>query len=387
MPAPENTLPKGIFLTEYGSYKHSWREGSKQKAKSFPTLKEAVEFKEACERRLKEGKQVMRRKDVPTLEEFAAQWLAGRSDLEESTQLLYARLLTTHVLPTLGHLPLVDLRPRRLAEWQEARLRESAGPAVIGKTQALLGQILQKAVLPYEYLDQNPVTALDRPGYEKRTQRWLTAQEVEALRTWYLERDDLGSATLISVLAYIGIRPQDALARVWGDLGVKLLVDTKISLGELRSGSKTSREHKRKVYVPDPVREDLEEWRLVSRGARLIWPRSDGKPWTKTDWDNWRARHPKHGNRPRCFKAAAEAVGLGSTLTPYHLRHTAATLYAAAGWNHVQVAKQLGHSPEVSARIYQHLLDEQPSNRTIEDYIHEARAGNLRVPGELEARA
>jgi len=378
-----------IHPTPYGTYEIRWRENGAQKSATRKTKREAIELQAEVDRRNAEGRPVMRRKDVPTLRKFATTWLASRADLEESTLTRYAEQLETHVLPDLGHLSLVDLKPRRLAEWQTQRLAEGAGPAVLGKAQSRLSQILDSAVLPHEYLDANPVLALKPPAYKKKSHRWLTAADVEALRTWFLERDDLGSATLISILAYVGPRPQDALARVWPDLrDGRLLIETKVSGGEVKPGSKTDSEHKRRVYVPRPVLDDLEEWRLAANGSGLIFPRAkDGLPWTKNDYDNWRERHPK-GNpprRPRCFKAAAEATGLGSTLSPYDLRHTAATLYAAAGWNHVQIANQLGHSPKVSAGTYQHLLDEQAvpggERRTIEDYIREARG----LPLEREA--
>jgi integrase len=79
---------------------------------------------------------------------------------------------------------------------------------------------------------------------------------------------------------------------------------------------------------------------------------------------------------------AARQVGdawlaVDASLKPYDLRHTAATLYAAAGWTAVEIGAQLGHSPEVSQRTYQHLLDAKPGERrSVEDYIAEARAAD-----------
>jgi len=385
-----------IEPTPAGTFRVCWRENGRPKSKIRKTRPEAKVYLEEVERRLTEGKLVMRRSDVPTLSEFTAQVLATWSGrVTERTLGVYAEGLEVHVLPFLGHLPLTDLRPRRLGEWQEQRLAEGAGPAVLGKTQRTLGRILRKAVLPHEYLDHNPVDALDQPGYTKKSQRWLTAEEVEALRTWYLENDDPGSATLISILAYIGIRPQGALARTWADLTpgapgwVKhasadaggLTVTTKNVDGKIVEGSKASSDSKYVVYVPGPVLADLEIWRPISplSAIGLLWPQHrDGKPWTKTDWGNWSSRSPSkhHRQRPKCFKRAAEDIGLGSTLTPYHLRHTAATLYAAAGWSHIEVAKQLMHSPAVSASTYQHLFDQRPTgapNASIDDYIREAR--------------
>ena len=116
--------------------------------------------------------------------------------------------------------------------------------------------------------------------------------------------------------------------------------------------------------------------------------KTDGGPWTKNDWDNWRSRIRRDGSRGHSFKKAAEEVGLGASLKPYDLRHTAATLYAAAGWTAVEIGHQLGHSPELSQRTYQHLLDTKPGERrSIEDYINEARGiAPVRDPFGVEAR-
>lgn len=362
-----------IHETAQGTWRVSFREGRKQRTVTKKTKGEAQTYQADIDRRMTEGKPIVRRSDAPTLGDFAKDWLASRTDLAESTQIRYAECLSTHILPSLGHLSLVDLRPRRLAQWQEERLAAGAGPANLGKSQMILSQICDRAVLPHEYIDANPVLALKRPKYEKKAHRWLTAGEVESLRMWFLERGDVGSATLISVLAYVGIRPQDALALSWSDLSERLSVMKKNVDGKILSGSKTGEGYKRTVYIPGPVMKDLEEWRVVRPGG-LIFPRTDGQPWTKTDYANWRSRHPKDGKRPRCFRAAAEAADLGESLTPYALRHTGASLLAACGWGAVEIAHQLGHKATESQRTYQHILVLDPGPRkTIEDYICEAR--------------
>ncbi len=369
-----------IRKTRHNTFEVRYREGKKERSASFKTKGDAMAFQQKLDRSL-HG--VVRRQDVPTLNDFAVEWFAERrSDLSESTFRTYCGYMDFNVLPYLGHLPLIDLRPRRLAEWQRERLAAGAGPAVLGKTQTLLSQILDSAVLPYEYLEVNPISALKKPAYAKKEHRWLTAAEVELIRGWYLERGDVGSATLVSVLAYVGIRPQDALALRWDDLTDRLAVLRKNVNGEIVPGSKTGLGYRRYVYVPPIVRADLEAWKQVSQWTDLIFPRaSDGQPWTKSDFDNWRSRRQTRrtptGNvltKGRCFKTAAEEVRLGWSLKPYDLRHTGATLYAAAGWNYLEVGRQLGHSPEVSMRVYQHLFDQtEGERRSVEDYIREAR--------------
>jgi integrase len=314
--------------------------------------------------------------------------LASRKKLAPSTKAQYREWLAVHVLPILGHLSIAELKPRLLQEWQDTRLEEGAGPAVLGKAQTLLGQILKKAVLPYEYLDANPVAALDKPEYAAREHRWITASEVEAIRLWYLERDDIGSATLVSVLAYVGPRPQAHLARLWTDLRPEppkwvrspaagsggLQISSKNSQGVILPGSKTSAQDRSFVYVPSLVVADYKLWQEASLGTGLIFPRAkDGEPWTKTDWDNWRSRLLKDGSLGYSFKQAARDVGLGRSLKPYDLRHTCATLCAAAGWNDVELGQQLQNSAETCARVYKHLLHEAPTGGTIDDYIAEAR--------------
>lgn len=364
-----------IRNTPYGTFEVRYREGRRHRSATFKTKREAVAF----QRKIEASPYAPARSiDVPILEDFAADWLTTRTDLADTTMAQYCRWLDVHIVPDLGHLPLTELRPRKLAAWQADRLAGGAGPAVLGKAQTLLSQILDAAVLPYEYLEVNPIAALKRPAYKKREHRWLTAPEVESIRTWYLKREDTGSAALVSVLAYVGIRPQDALALRWSDLDERLAVTKKNVDGEILPGSKTGDGYRRTVYVPPSVRAELEAWQ---GDDELMFPRRDGQPWTKSDYDNWRsrrqskARAEKAGTvKGKCFKLAAEQAGLGWTLKPYDLRHTGATLYAAAGWNHLEVARQLGHSPEVSMRVYQHLFDgTEGERRSVEDYIQQAR--------------
>jgi integrase len=349
-----------IHKTKHGTFEIRWRENGRPKSATRKNKGEAEYLKTKIETR----GSFVRTQDAPTLEDFAAEWLATKN-VSQKTKDLYREQLETHVLPSIGHLSLTELKARRLAEWQTQRLEEGAGPAVLGKAQSVLRQIFDKAVLPYEYLDANPILSLDRPAYEKRSHRWLTAGDVEALRLWFIDREDLGSATLVSMLGYVGIRPQDALARMWSDVDTKLI-----------QGSKTGMGYIRKVEVPEIVRQDFEEWRIASNGRGLMFPRKkDALPWTKTDYENWRSRHPKADGqkRPRSFKAAAEALDM-PTLRPYDLRHTAASLMAAAGWTAVEIAHQLGHSPTESQKTYQHLIQTDRRDRgSIDDYIREAR--------------
>lgn len=466
-------LPKGIFRGSRGGYEFRGRDaGGKPVTKTGRDLGEVEEFKAEFERKKAQGQRLVRSIDVPIYEEHAAVVMAEfksglgtghRKPLAKSTFNEYVELLERYLLPHFAHLPLTEINKASfLANWQRERLDEQherndsrgSGACQLGKAQGLHARIMKRAVLPHEYLEQSVAEYLDPPSWEKLSHRWLTAGEVEALRMWYLERDDIGSAAFISCMAYIGPRPQDFLAAEWKNLrrtppawvrrpghgSGGLLLPNRNSYGEILVGSKSRAEEKFAVYVPGPVMGDLDLWQAEGPDtgwSAYVYPRSvDGGPWSKTDYNNWRHRAefdwyadakfglglcgcgcgeappvaakswakrghvkgqalplvPGHrarrtrAKRPPCFTLACEEVGLGPDVSPYALRHTAASLQAAAGATDVEIGHQLRHGPDTSRRNYQHLIHEAlRTDATIDDYIREAR-GIARAPEEDRVR-
>lgn len=398
-------MASGPYETPTGGFEIRWREGTKNRSKTFKPAsarkrdieaarERAIDWRKEVDRRQETGAPVYTRRDIPTVDEMCEIHLAAKhGKISERTERGYAELIATHISPSIGHLSLIDCRPGRMEEWQAQRLKEGAGPAVLGKAQGFLSSVFQRAVRR-EYIEANPLLGMERPGYKKRPHRWLSARQVEQIRGYFLDKKDVGSATLVSVLGYVGIRPQDALALEVAHIGERLQVVQKVVDGEVVPGSKTGESYMRSVPIPEAVRADLGNWMSLARISEgLVFPRSDGKPWTRSDWDNWRQRQKfarltdeereagkKRGVRVKCFRGAAEQIGLEGPVRPYDLRHTAATLMIAAGWTVAEVAYQLGHSISESMRTYQHLLDEAQGaeRRDLDDLIAEARGLTVR---------
>ncbi len=358
-----------VHKTSDGTWRVKYRENGRQYSKNFPTKALALRFDADVKERKLEGRPLARLKDAPTLEEFTIQWLAQRDDLAPTSQESYALALEKHVIPFLGHLRVhgSELRPVVLANWQQERLRAGAGRESVRRAQVALSQILDRAVLPYELLESNPIKPVGAPKQTKKEPRFLTGVEVERIRFACIQSDDYESATLISVLAYVGVRPQDALALTWGHVGEELSIFQKNVDGRIIPGSKKGLGYRRGVNLPDPVRDDLEEWRLANGSPGStdpIFTSSDGGWWNADHYRNWRNRQ---------FNRAVKKSGVGD-LTPYALRHTCASLLAAAGWNHLEIARQLGHSPETSVKVYQHLINAgNGRRRSIDEWIMGAR--------------
>jgi integrase len=89
-------------------------------------------------------------------------------------------------------------------------------------------------------------------------------------------------AALISVLAYAGLRPGEALALQWRDIREQtILVERAVSLGEEKD-TKTAAH--RTVRLLQPLAADLREWRLLSgrpSGKTLVFPSANGTLWTQ----------------------------------------------------------------------------------------------------------
>jgi integrase len=60
----------------------------------------------------------------------------------------------------------------------------------------------------------------------------VTVEQVEAMRPWCLRRDDLRSATLISLLAYAGPRPySEALPLAWAAVRRRTILENVVNRG------------------------------------------------------------------------------------------------------------------------------------------------------------
>jgi integrase len=170
------------------------------------------------------------------------------------------------------------------------------------------------------------------------------------------ELDRHRDATLVSLLAYSGPRPEsEALPLRWRQIGERTLT---------YHATKAGRVKPRRTRLLAPLARDLAEFRI-----RCGRPGDDELvfgEWSGNDWDNW---------RERIFQPAAIAVGLPDDTIPRDLRGSFASLLIFEGLNVLEVAPQLGHKPSTCLDIYGRLFVEfDPSRRRpAVDVIREAR--------------
>lgn len=356
-----------------------WRDGgraSRARSRTFARKADATAFEDELRRRRRLGEFGVLAGSQETLDRYVSEtWARTHAvTLSENTAAQYAGHYDVHIAPYLGQLKLSELTPEIIGRWQAERIAAGAGRTSVLKALTLLGGILQRAV-EAERLARNParlVRKASRPA--RREVRPMAPSTVEALRTASRSRD----AALISVLAYAGLRPQEALALCWGDVRERtILIERAVSLGREKD---TKTHAHRTVRLLAPLREDLLGWRMRCgrpRDTALLFAGPGGGLWTKTTYDNWRGR---------AFNRALKATGVVGT--PYTLRHSFASLLLHEGRSVIYVARQLGNDPRVTLSTYGHVIDELDGAPRIgaEDAIRAARAGSC-VTGVSEGAA
>lgn len=324
-----------------------WRQHGRNRARTFSTRRDARDFDAEVRRQRRAGSLAALDAGTETLgDHVTGTWAASHAAiLAPKTRLDYASLYDHHLRPYLGSIALREITPGLIGRWQSDRLAAGAGPIAVRHAMNLLGSILEHAFTGGR-LSENPARRVKKARCPWREEvQALPPAKIEAMRAALGARD----ATLISVLAYAGLRPGEALGLRWGDIRERtLLIQRSISLGT-EADTKT-RQH-RTVRLLAPLASDLRIWRMAAGRPddhELVFPGRDGHPWTQAAYQSWRRR---------AFARATQAAGLARART-YDLRHSFASLLLHEGRSVIYVARQLGHDARLTLTQYGHVIDE-----------------------------
>lgn len=414
---PRPAAPKGVepVLRRSDGHRQHWRwrfavrwtdpTTKKRKVEEFDTVGEAEDFRAHL--------RLARRRDAlgdltrgeRTLTDFVErEWWPNYAakELQRNTLETYAPVWNKHLHPRLGQLQLRQITPPVVHEFKTAAIDDGVGQPTVRRAMAILQSICRHATVLGE-LKVNPVREVPKPPVTRQLAVVaISPGQVEQLRAVFLDGyteqrtkgnrmieikhgpDPVGAA-LVSLFAYEGLRPEEALGLEYHHLRkATLLLEQKNIDGELVAGQKTGRRRARTTRSPTlytPVRQDLATLRPLSivpaddapraptsaLPTALLFPRpGDGQPWRAHDYKNW---------RNRVFKPAVAAAGLPIS-RPYDLRHACASLMLHAGKPLTEIAEHLGHSVSTLSEYYAHLIadlrDVEPVG--VEQQIINARA-------------
>jgi integrase len=234
-----------------GKWIDRWREGGVQHQRTFDRKADRDRFRDERRRRQQLGGLVadVLAADV-TLGEFMEDYwrLYAIPNLERNTRDAYRQQWAKHLHPRVGGYRLRQLSGKVInRELVETMRNAGVGAPTIRKALAVLQSILSYAVAE-ERLEHNPVARVAKPSaLRDREVPPIPPLVVERLRA----RLELRDATMISLLAYAGLRPQELLALKVDDVTErKLLVRRKVVDGELLPYTKTKRHRPVTLLAP-----------------------------------------------------------------------------------------------------------------------------------------
>jgi integrase len=343
-----------------------WRDNGRVRTRSLTSRRDALAFDADVKARKFKG-EVLPRQSKDTLADAYSQWLRLRgSNLAPQTLEVYEYAWNAHIRRTgfdshrLGEL----VSDPMLVEQLTADMRErGVGPAAQRKALVVLSAVLTAAV-QWKKIPTNPVWRMPKPpAGRQRVPHPFPPLLVERIKLRLRRRQTkdgpyraIGDATLVSLLSYAGLRPGEALALTWADVGLRTLAVDKAVADGVVGATKTGAV--RSVPLVQPLRQELDLWKGISRGAaddRFVFPSPEGGPWSRTQTNNWRGRIWRPALESLALETKLERL---ATAIPYDCRGSFVSLHLRAGASPLEVAAWAGHSPQVMFRHYANVIEE-----------------------------
>ena len=349
----------------------------KRKSWTCDTEREAKELEEHAKAELKRLEQQHVRPSLVTLRAFMAEWLQRKraEGRRPKTMYEYEALTRRLILPSLGGIPLADLSPMRIQQWQDALAPtpDAHGAAQAAHAHRTLRSALSDAVR-LGLLPSNPAKNA-RPTRRGRHKReGFTLQQAYAVLA---AAEGERHAPLIAFVLYSGLRHGEALGLRWADLDLDAGTITvrrtrSVVGGRMEEGPPKTKASRRTFTVPARAVEALRAQRAQQAEERL----AAGEEWAGEDYvfatrtgggldqnnvDRAFRRVRDNANATACKAAGKDpkTTRLFPELPLHSLRHaTASILLAATNGREGVCAKMMGHSLTEFTETYADLLQE-----------------------------
>jgi integrase len=291
------------------------------------------------------------------LGKYLEQWLVTvKTSVRPKTYEQYKQIVTSHIVPILGHIKLKDLRPDHIQTLYNTKLKSGTSNRMVIMIHTVLHLTLNQA-LKVGLIGRNPSDAVIKPKLVKKEMKTLTDTQVQTL---LLAVRGTRHEVLYQLAVTTGMREGELLGLKWADLDwvtrqVKVQRQLQWISGQgLVFSEPKSIAGRRVIVVGTATIEKLREhhqrqqWERLAAGDRwvendLIFATTIGTP------SNWRSLY-------RSFKKLLQTSNLPN-IRFHDLRHTAATLMLQQGINPKIVQERLGHSQiSLTLNTYSHVL-------------------------------
>ena len=352
----------------------SYRDADgKQCTRSFSTHKDAVQFDAAVKTgveatRIVPAAYAASASTGPTLHEWLEEWFTNySSQWSIRTRHQRALLCNKWIDPMLGSIRVSDLTKRRIKTYRSDMEALGASNSTINSATSVLSAALTAAEED-EVIDNNPCRNMRRMPHHRKLIRPLTPLDVEAIRfAMPTPRDKI----IVSLIAYAGLRPGEVCGLLAGSIRNGMIyVDQSAQFGEIVP---TKTRKPRTITILPSLAADLADYGLPADDELVV----QGEKGGILNWNIW---------GQRVWRVHVPDM----SVTPYHLRHTFASLALHEGRSLPWIASEMGHaSPTTLLDHYAHLYHEAElaTSVSMNDAIRDARSGeNQRAPASQAAR-
>jgi integrase len=316
----------------------------------FERKVDAVAWEQDQRRRLRLGEWIDPRRGQVPLSLIAADWLASRSSVKRRTRESDEAAWRNYIAPRFGNWPVASITAAEVSAWVGGLVARGLAPSTATRALATLRSVLAFAVADAR-VQHNVAAVVHKPtsGRVRRDGRALTLDELRALTQACKGR----YRDVVPMLALAGLR--------WGELA-GLQVGDRVSVpgpglrlrrAVLASGGggalyvDTLKNHRSRTV---PLVMDLvpivDRWAAGKAPDAWLFDAPEGGPLRESNW-----------KRSVGWSAATSAVGIPG-FRVHDLRHTAASVWLAAGADPKVVQRVLGHATAaMTMDLYGHMID------------------------------
>jgi integrase len=318
----------------------------KQRSETFRTEKEAKRFQAEVSHRIYSGTYIGQ--TTITVAECLEEHLEEKKrEIAPGSFKRYRTVVDKHLIPALGKIQLPKLKPHDVQRHYGRLQADGVGVPTVSLCHTILKSALARAVR-LQIVGQNVAQAARPPAAKPPRPKAWASQEVN---TFLASTADHRHGPMWRLGLDAGMRLGELLALAWDDVDqVRRVVTVRRILAEgdqgweIKEGTKNGED--RQILIQPETVAALEKHRKAQLERRvqlgpewhhagLVFDRGDGRPCG-------------HAGIEDAFDRAVKRAGV-SRITPHGMRHTMATLLAAAGVHPSVIAQRMGHKSEAMA--------------------------------------
>ncbi len=312
-----------------------------------------------------------------TFEEFSklyVKYLEGKvknNQIDLTTYEGYYNLLRLHILPYLGNRIIKDITTKNIENWigdlQQKKTKKGTGlhPTTIAHCFKLLNNMFNFAKLE-KILKENPCEYVSKkPTEQPEEKQYFTLEEMDYVKE-LLMNSNIRFKTAMFLTMDTGCRREEIIGLTWENVDLvnkTIFIKDAIVVTSNNAPLKHSRIRKkgvksvhseRKIRITNVCANLLSQYKNFKSDSGL---RVKDNDYVFTNWDSNKVWDPNRFTAE--WNTFRKENNIKKNVTIHGLRHSNATFLLSIGIPKKDVAKRLGHTPEVLDRVYTHSGDEE----------------------------